>query len=231
MASTDHYKKFSKDVGKNPEGAHGKKLREKIREHVNEAHKDFSTQDHLDAAKASSNYWSNHSHSIHAETHDEANTALIQAGEHRRATYPGGAHPEFGHAEGMPAEHAKKWQSAVKTYNKHLDALSSGDESAFDKAKKSRDKLYKIANSGEIDRETAEHLFNHIEGKHEGALRSIGAAHEAGRHARVAGYDAEASRLRQEHRATQSPNTLAGEMQAHGTGSGVKKSMPDVRKL
>jgi hypothetical protein len=58
----------------------------------------------------------------------------------------------------------------VKAYTKqHQVASNSEDKSEMETLNRKHDKLYKVTD-GIDDRETREHLFDHITGKHEGAL-------------------------------------------------------------
>jgi hypothetical protein len=118
----------------------------------------------------------------------------------------------FGAAAGiLPPAFARSWATQVKVYRKHVADLAEGDQGAFDRAAKTKNKLYKMTNSGEITREAAELLHDHVEGRGEGALPRLGQAEEAGREARHAGYVKAARGLRAEDE-TLSPHSLLGQL-------------------
>lgn len=106
----------------------------------------------------------------------------------------------------------KVWSSAVRTYVRHVSDLAAGDKDAFDLAARARARLYRLANSGEVDRDTASALYDFIEGKSEAALPTIRDAEETGRASRVASYAAEARRLRALERPGLDPRTIEGEL-------------------
>ena len=100
----------------------------------------------------------------------------------------------------LPPQFARGWKAAVRAYRRHVAALAEGDRSAFDPAVDARHRLYKLTNSGEIDRGTAEALHDFIEGRGADPLPDIGAADAAGRDARSRAWNEEARRLRDEER-------------------------------
>jgi hypothetical protein len=118
----------------------------------------------------------------------------------------------FGAAAGiLPPAFARSWATQARSYRRHIADLSSGDQSALQPAIKVKHKLYRMTNSGEISRETAELLHDHIEGRGDGALPRIGQAEEAGREARRAGYAKAIRGLRAEDE-TLDPRSILGEL-------------------
>jgi hypothetical protein len=118
----------------------------------------------------------------------------------------------FGAAAGaLPGPFARSWAAQVRAYLRHVSDLSEGDDGAFDRAIKVKNKLYKMTNSGEIAREAAELLHDHIEGRGDWALPGIAEAREAGRAARAESYARAARGLRASDE-TLDPRSLQGEM-------------------
>lgn len=118
----------------------------------------------------------------------------------------------FGAAAGaLPPAFARSWATQVRAYRKHVADLAEGDQSAWSLAVKAKAKLDKMTNSGEITREAAELLHDHVGGRGEGALPSLSQAEEAGREARRAGYMKAARGLRAEDE-TLSPHSYHGQL-------------------
>ena len=108
----------------------------------------------------------------------------------------------------LPPHFSRAWKAAVRAYRHHVAALAEGDRSAFDPAVNARHRLYKLTNSGEIDRGTAEALHDFIEGRGMDPLPGIGDADTAGRDARSRAWNEEARRLREEERERQRSSGL-----------------------
>lgn len=115
-------------------------------------------------------------------------------------------------AASLPAPFAKRWSSAVSKLRRHIKALAEGDRDAFQAALDGRQRLYRLLNTGELDRATADQLLDFMEGRGPDPLPRLSEAEETGRQARSASLSAEIGRLRTAERAGLDPNTLEGEL-------------------
>lgn len=112
----------------------------------------------------------------------------------------------------LPAPFAKRWSNAVRTIRRHIKALTEGDRDAFQAALNARQRLYKLLNTGELDRATADQLLDFVEGRGPDPLPRLSEAEETGRQARSATLSAEIGRLRAAERPGLDPHTLEGEL-------------------